>query len=224
MTAPELAAAAVKGFLLGLSIAVPLGPINVEIIRRGIDHHPTHGLALGLGACTVDAAYILLAGLGLGLVLQLPILVLGLNLVGAALLSWMAWGAVASGIARWHAKTLDLGDSKGRTEYSRWRSYGIGIFMTAVNPITIVFWMTVPAGFFGGQEPPLWLALATSAAVLAGCVSWVLFLTGLLAWARSRVTPRLFAIISIVGGIMIAGYAVRFLWAGVGVAGRWMGE
>ena len=56
MTPPEAAALATigTGLLLGWSVAWPPGPINAEMIRRGLAGRHGAALALGLGACSGD--------------------------------------------------------------------------------------------------------------------------------------------------------------------------
>jgi threonine/homoserine/homoserine lactone efflux protein len=43
-----------KGFLLGWSVAWPPGPINSEMIRRGLSRGFCTAYAVGLGACSAD--------------------------------------------------------------------------------------------------------------------------------------------------------------------------
>jgi threonine/homoserine/homoserine lactone efflux protein len=54
-----------KGFLIGFSIAAPVGPIGVLCIRRTLAQGRLTGLLSGLGAATADALYGCAAGFGL---------------------------------------------------------------------------------------------------------------------------------------------------------------
>ena len=57
----------VKGLIIGLSIAAPVGPIGVLCIRRTLDYGKFIGLMSGLGAATAtaDGLYGMIAGPGL---------------------------------------------------------------------------------------------------------------------------------------------------------------
>ncbi len=57
-----------KGFLIGLSIAAPVGPIGVLCIRRTLADGRLVGLVTGLGAASADAVYGSMAAFGLTLV------------------------------------------------------------------------------------------------------------------------------------------------------------
>ncbi len=60
-----------RGLLLGLSIAAPVGPIGVLCIRRTLAYGRTLGFISGLGAATADAIYGAVAAFGLTLVTAL---------------------------------------------------------------------------------------------------------------------------------------------------------
>jgi hypothetical protein len=53
-----------RGFLLGFSIAAPVGPIGVLCIRRTLAQGLAAGLVSGLGAATADAIYGSIAAFG----------------------------------------------------------------------------------------------------------------------------------------------------------------
>src|SRR5579859_3716760 len=53
-----------KGFGLGLTIAAPVGPIGVLVIRRTLADGRLVGLVSGLGAATADLTYGAVAGFG----------------------------------------------------------------------------------------------------------------------------------------------------------------
>src|SRR5512136_1025789 len=55
----------IKGMIIGLSIAVPVGPIGILCIRRTLMQGRIIGFFSGLGAATADALYGAIAGFGL---------------------------------------------------------------------------------------------------------------------------------------------------------------
>ena len=54
-----------KGFVIGMSIAAPVGPIGILCIQRTLTGGKIHGLITGLGAATADAVYGCIAAFGL---------------------------------------------------------------------------------------------------------------------------------------------------------------
>jgi threonine/homoserine/homoserine lactone efflux protein len=205
----------VRGMLLGLSLAVPLGPINLEIIRRGLSIRPRAGYVIGLGACTCDGLYALLAGLSLSALLRAQALVVVCQAAGALLLGWLAWGALRHGWRQWHAAGTSLpgGAPPQLGAHALLRGYLTGVAMTATSPLNVIFWLTVPARFFAGQPVTPPLVLLTSASVLLGTFCWVTSLTLLLTLGRRLLSPPLLALISLAGGLGLAGFA---LWSALG--------
>ena len=55
----------IKGFIIGISIAAPVGPIGILCIQRTITYGKLNGLATGLGAASADAVYGFIAAFGL---------------------------------------------------------------------------------------------------------------------------------------------------------------
>jgi len=83
--------------LLGLSVAAPIGPINVEIIRRGLTQSSLAAFAMGCGAVSADCIYFSLALAGARQVSAMSDSegwrVFGLGL-GAAMLIWLGVNSI----------------------------------------------------------------------------------------------------------------------------------
>ena len=59
-------ALALRGFILGFTIAAAVGPISLLVIRRTLAEGQLYGLVSGLGVATADATYGAIAAFGLG--------------------------------------------------------------------------------------------------------------------------------------------------------------
>jgi L-lysine exporter family protein LysE/ArgO len=222
-----------RGWLLGLGAAVPLGPINIEIIRRSLLIHPLAGAALGAGAVTADTIYIALTyGGTAALISDSPVARGVLGVAGAAFLLYLGVMAVRSGIDRagtaarfeaaqrtasGHAPAL-LDGEESRAATSRrhirpLRQYGIGLGLTMLNPYTIAYWLAVSSEVValsdGGWSP----LAALAAGVVLGAGGWVVFLTSALAAGRRLVGVRFLMAVSVLGGLVLVGFAGwRFGW------------
>lgn len=53
-----------KGCIIGLAIAAPVGPVGVICIRRSLAQGAKYGFISGLGAATADAIYGCVAAFG----------------------------------------------------------------------------------------------------------------------------------------------------------------
>src|SRR6266853_1890122 len=91
----------IKGLLIGLSIAAPVGPIGLLCIRRSLEQGRIAGLATGLGAATADTAFGAIAGFGLTAVSGFLLAhVTSLRLVGGAALCYLGVRTFLSAPAR----------------------------------------------------------------------------------------------------------------------------
>lgn len=61
----------IKGFIIGIMVSVPLGPIGIIIIQRTLNRGWLSGFSSGLGAATADLLYAIIAATGLGIIIQL---------------------------------------------------------------------------------------------------------------------------------------------------------
>jgi threonine/homoserine/homoserine lactone efflux protein len=127
-----------KGFIIGLSISVPVGPIGILCIRRTLTQGRLTGFFSGLGAATADALYGAIAGFGLTFLSNFLINQwIWLHLVGGGLLCII-------GIRIFLAKPVEPGALvEGK---NLWNAYLSTFFLTLTNPMTILFFAAVFAG------------------------------------------------------------------------------
>ncbi len=138
-----------KGILVGLVIAVPVGPVGIMCVRRTIFEGKLVGLVSGLGAATGDAVFGIIAGFGLTVVSDW---LLGyqewLRAVGGC---FLLWSAASSLLARPQAKL----DSPPDPESLSW-DYASTFALTLANPITILAFVGIFAAIgLSGAEATL---------------------------------------------------------------------
>lgn len=155
-----------KGMVVGIVIAVPVGPVGVLCIRRTIFHGRWAGLLSGLGAATADAVFGIIAGFGLTFVSNL---LLGfqhwLRLAGAAFLLYVGTAALRAD------PRLDADDE--REPEGLFTDYVSTFALTITNPITILAFLAIFAGIgFAGKAATLGGAAALVAGVLLGSLCW----------------------------------------------------
>src|SRR6476469_1575483 len=95
MPAPLSSATILSGMLRGWSVAWPPGPVNAEIIRRGVMPAAKGGgywsaFKVGLGACTGDFLWALGVSAGAGALINTPTIRMVLGVVSLLLLLFLA--------------------------------------------------------------------------------------------------------------------------------------
>lgn len=186
-----VAALFLKGFLLGWSVAWPPGPINAEMIRRGLERGFLPAWAVGLGACSGDFLWALAVALGAGALTTLPGVRPVLGVISVTLLLFLAWTFGRGAWADWQASRRAVGADgaaaagavpvRARRFDSARGGYWLGLSVALSSPWNITFWLAVIGGQAGerlGLGASLWVA----AGVVSGAVLWGSILCGAVQW------------------------------------------
>lgn len=195
-----------KAFVIGLSIAAPVGPIGVLCIRRTLVFGRRVGFVSGLGAATADALYGAVAAFGLTVLFRFFVQnARPLHLAGGALL-------LAIGIRTMLARR-DLAASAGTDARgpALLPAYASTLFLTITNPMTIisfaaVFAVIAPAGGLNFGSAAL-----TVAGVFLGSAAWWLILSAGVGALRQAAGARVLAWVSRLSGGVIAGFGAAQL-------------
>lgn len=200
-----LAALAAYGFILGWSVAWPPGPINAEMLRRGLAGGFFPAFAVGLGACSGDALWAIAVTLGIGLILG-PGARLFLALVSTGLLLALSAVFLRGAWRAWRQQRASIPDPP-RLSRSR-GGYLLGLAMALTSPWNLAFWLAVmgrPESLGSGIAG----AVAVAGAVLCGAACWCVALCSL----ATRLQWRLGALWQIaaqsITGILMLGFAAQ---------------
>ncbi|MFI4947287.1 MAG: LysE family translocator [Alphaproteobacteria bacterium] len=155
-----------KGLLVGIIIAVPVGPVGVLCVRRTIFHGRLAGFVSGLGAASADAVFGIIAGFGVTFVADLLLGYQGwLRLGGAGFLLYIGIAAV---IADPFKATQSQRDPEGLLA-----DYASAFALTISNPITILAFVAIFAAIgFNGRAATSGRAAIMVLGVWLGSLLW----------------------------------------------------
>lgn len=198
----SLSANLVKGAVIGFCVAAPVGPIGLLCIRTSITHGRLRGLACGLGAATADAAYGLVAALGLTAVTQLLLAHRSsIQTVGGAFLVLLG---VKLALARPPASTGNLagqGSHRG--------AYATTFLLTMANPATILSFIGIFAGVgISVDRSGSAAAVPLVVGVFLGSALWWVLLSAGASWLGGKLHPERLRLINVLSGIAIAAFGV----------------
>ena len=190
-----------KGFLIGLSIAAPVGPIGVLCIRRTLTDGRLAGLVTGLGAASADAVYGSMAAFGLTLVTGFLVSQENiLRIVGGIFLLYL-------GIRTFLSRPSEEPASAERKGLPG--AYLSTFFLTLTNPLTILSFAAIFAGLgLATEERGLLAAILLILGVFLGSASWWLFLSGAVSLFRNRFNLRAMTWVNRISGSIIFGFGV----------------
>ncbi|TWD57755.1 putative LysE/RhtB family amino acid efflux pump [Agrobacterium vitis] len=201
-----------KGFLLGIAVAAPVGPIGTLCINRTIERGFWQGVATGIGGALGDTLFAIAAAAGFAAMqdilreISLPlklfggllILIIGIQTLKPRPIRAVKTGDVASDIARVTLSTF---------------------LLTITNPATLFGFVALFAGAgladTGGTSPFFLVA-----GVFLGSLSWCFMLCGAVRWMHKKLPDHFTTWISKGTAILLIGFglvslalAARQMWA-----------
>ena len=193
-----------RGLIIGLSIAAPVGPIGVLCIRRTLTEGYAFGLVSGLGVATADAIYGCIAGFGLTFISSILISQqVWLRLVGGLFLCYL-------GLKTFLARPAEQAASA--TGNSLVGAYASTFFLTLTNPITILSFAAVFAGVGVARESGDYVSAGVlGLGVFIGSTLWWLLLSGGAGVFRARFNPHRLRWLNRISGIIITGFGLLAL-------------
>ncbi len=193
-----------QGFVIGLAIAAPVGPIGLLCIQRTLSQGRAAGFASGLGAATADAFYGSVAAFGLSLVSSFLLEQRrGLGLIGGLFLLGLA---TRTFLARPSTQTeSDRSDSLVS-------AYATTFLLTLTNPATILSFAAIFAGLgLAEQERDSYPAAMLVSGVFTGSAIWWLLLSGAVSIFRSRFTAAHMRWVNRLAGVIIGAFGLLAL-------------
>jgi threonine/homoserine/homoserine lactone efflux protein len=196
-----------RGLIVGVSIAAPVGPIGILCIRRTLAYGKFAGVVSGLGAATADAVYGCIAGFGL-------------TVIARVLIEQKRWIGSGGGLFLLclGAKIFFTKPEEGYNRDSSSRFIGMyasTLLLTLTNPMTIVSFTAIFAGLgvgiFGeGYRPAVMVVVG----VFLGSMTWWMVLTSLVSLFRSSLSHRAYRWMNRAAGLIIGGFGI-FALAGL---------
>jgi threonine/homoserine/homoserine lactone efflux protein len=195
----------IQGIIIGLTLAAPVGPISLLCIHRTVTNGRLHGIVSGLGVATSDSFYAVVAFLGLTAVSGL--------IIGHQTVFRLVAGVVLILIGIRVFLSVPAEVSPGRDPEPYLKDYLSMVAITAVNPLTIIFYITILPGFgVVAQGTSLIAALPFVTGIFIGSAIWWVILCGSLGSVRSRLSAGNLRWINRISGVLIACFGTGILF------------
>jgi threonine/homoserine/homoserine lactone efflux protein len=191
------------GMITGIVISVPIGPINVAVISKGLKHGFGNAFAVGLGASAMDFSYCAAAMLGLSAVVHKLVVNITFQIIGFILLFY-----------------LGIRDINTKTESFRFENvvpkngghqaaFLVGVFMYISNPTLVAFWITLSGVI---QASDLIIrnvgdGILFALGVGSGTASWYYSLLKAIFWKRRSFRAETLTLLSKVSGVIMLAFS-----------------
>jgi len=189
-----------RGLLVGLAIAIPIGPIGVLCIQRTLADGVARGMVTGFGSTTAHGIYAAIAGFGFAVVSDtLTGGQVALRLLGSGYLAYLALRIARS------EPSIQATSGRGRGLLA---TYFSSLLVDITSPGTLILFAAIFAGLGAGsatgkEDGVLFLVLG----VLIGSGLWWVVLSNGVNLLRNRLNQRWLRWVNRLSGLVLLGFA-----------------
>jgi threonine/homoserine/homoserine lactone efflux protein len=191
----------IRGIIVGLMIAMPVGPVNILCIHRALEAGWKSGVISGLGAAAADMLYGAVAGFSITLVVQFVVREQSwIRFFGGILLVVIGIFYFFKRPQPLNAQTEDRGSA-----YSDMRS---AFLLTMTNPTTVLSFLALLAALGMGNQRQWWLTVFLVGGIFCGSMVWWIVLSSIVNRFRGRFNDRALLLMNRIAGLAIGGFGV----------------
>lgn len=196
----------ILGIITGIGISVPIGPANLELVKRGLTQGYRKGFGVGLGTALSDSLLCLLVYMGIvPLILKIGIIHIFLYTSGGFILLGIGVYSIYQTYSLEDPLSVPENQSEWAQRYENMNPVLLGLTLNSANPMVIGFWIlfiseAIEYGKLGQSFPQLFI-FTTS--VFAGSCIWFATLTSFVCWGKKYVGKIAFVVISTICNIIM---------------------
>lgn len=185
-------------FILGIALALPLGPVTLEILRRGLKNGFYDSLKTMSGAFSAELTYFTLVYLGLARFSESFIVKVVLGFLGVFFLLYLGFENILDFFRKSSAiRKKDISKN----------SFVAGYLITFLNPSNFFMWAGIIGGFFAQNT-----SLLVSSGVLLGIFISLFSVAVLSKVGNNFLDKSKMRYISLIAGMFLAYYGLRLLY------------
>jgi L-lysine exporter family protein LysE/ArgO len=190
--------------ILGLSLAAPIGPINVAQLDRGLKNGFFHAWLIGLGSTVADILYMCAVYFGMVHVIEIPFVKAFLWMFGFFVLLYTGIESIVSAI--------QLETNMRESQESHFETFMTGFFLALSNPLSILFWLGIYGSIIAKSASSLNTdqLILYSCAIIIGLLLWDVTMAAVASGFRKVLTTGVLKTISVISGLSLLGFGVYF--------------
>jgi len=172
-----------KGFMIGIAVSVPLGPLGMLCIKRTVNKNWKSGFLSGLGIASSDALYAVIAGFSLTIIIDfIRSYEIYFQVLGASMVVLLGLYIFLSN----PAKDIRKFQRKG-TSYVQ--DFLTAFLLTFTNPLSVFVFIAIFTSYSLVLElSQLFEALLIIGGIFIGGATWWFILTGLANLFKHKLT------------------------------------
>ena len=198
----------IEKILLGVSLSAPIGPVSVEMIRRGLQRGFFGAFVVRLGGAVGNSLCLIAAYFGLALIVRSDKDVAIFSLAGSFVLMYLGVKALLD--KRKHHFAVDKDAS-----IKVLNGLATGFVLSIANPIGLLFWIAIFGASLDHTAAKSMEGLFENFSIILGVLIWGAFLSGLLEIGKRIFNEKLISIITTVAGLMLFGFGLKYAYKAI---------
>lgn len=172
-----------EGFLIGIAVSVPLGPLGMLCIKRTVNKNWKSGFISGLGIAASDVIYAIVAGFSLTIIINfITVYETYFKILGASMVVLLGLYIFMSN----PAKDIQKFQRKGTTYV---QDFLTAFLLTVTNPLSVFVFIAIFTSYsLVLQLSQLFEALLIIGGIFVGGATWWFILTGMAHLFRHKLT------------------------------------
>lgn len=206
----------VTKMILGVSLAAPIGPVNAEMIKRGLASGFWGSFSVRLGGAVANSICLLIAYFGLGKLIQHPIILLIVSCLGEIIIIYMGTSTIIKSMSKNFMSSIDnsisLEASRTKKHYSIRNGLMVGMALAFTSPVGLMFWLGTFAATMQ-QEATTKVGmynLLINFFIIAGVLIWGAFVSLILHFGSKIIDQKKLRIVSALSGLILIYFGIKY--------------
>lgn len=191
-----------KKLILGMTLAAPIGPVSVEMIKRGLRHGFLSAFSVRLGGALGNSLCLLAAYYGLSFLISYPFLFNGLGIVGALSLIYMGYKSLQK-----TTDDLSFDETTDMKNGLRW-----GLYLAIANPFAFIFWTGIFAATLDSTQAVDHRVLFENLLIIVGVLIWGAGLSTVLGFGHRFLNKKVIVRLSQLAALFMFYFGLKYLW------------
>lgn len=191
-----------KKLILGMTLAAPIGPVSVEMIKRGLRHGFLSAFSVRLGGALGNSLCLLAAYYGLSFLISYPFLFNGLGIVGALLLIYMGYKSLQK-----TTDDLSFDETTDMKNGLRW-----GLYLAIANPFAFIFWTGIFAATLDSTQAVDHRVFFENLLIIVGVLIWGAGLSTVLGFGHRFLNKKVIVRLSQLAALFMFYFGLKYLW------------
>jgi threonine/homoserine/homoserine lactone efflux protein len=197
-----------SSFFIALSGALMPGPLLTYTVAESARRGFWAGPIIMLGHGFLELGLVVLLLLGIGIIINQPVIMGIVGLTGAVILWWLGYGLMQAA----RNAQLDLSGGEGRAIHPFWA----GIFMSLANPYWLIWWVTLGLGYvLFAYKYGLWGVLFFFVGHFMADLVWYSLVSLAVAQGKKFISDRLYHNFMVVCAVFLIVFGCYFGYQGI---------